>query len=146
MRLILAVSADGYLCSGPDDDMSWTSNEDKRLFRVLTSVGSVLAAGRVTAELLKRSGLTLEGRSLHSISRKSCVLSGFARRYPEAWLLGGPTIAMAARSEGLLSEVHLIFNKDVELGEGTSLECLGPLPKPYIMTPFGVVSHRAYRL
>ena len=48
LRLIMAVSADGYLASGLNDDMSWTGQLDKTIFKLLTSVGGVVGAGHNT--------------------------------------------------------------------------------------------------
>ncbi len=143
MRLIMAVSEDGFLARGHDDDMSWTVPLDKKLFRALTSVGGVLAAGRVTFELMPKK---LDGgRTLFSLSRRTCVLPGFALRHPGAWLIGGPTIAAVALKDGHIDEVHLIHNKGVSLISGIHVKTLGePWPKVQ-ENDFGDVIHKVFK-
>lgn len=46
LKLIMAVSADGFVSNGPDDHMDWTGPDDKKAFRLLTSVGGVLGAAQ----------------------------------------------------------------------------------------------------
>lgn len=38
MKAIMAISKDGFVCKDKDDDMSWTSKTDKKIFRLLTQV------------------------------------------------------------------------------------------------------------
>lgn len=69
LKLIMAVSSDGVLSLGPSDDMSWTSKEDKQIFKLLTlTSGAVLGAGLTTYNLLphlpNREVIPLS-RSLH---------------------------------------------------------------------------------
>lgn len=115
LRLILAVSADGYLSRGPHDDMEWTGSPDKKVFRLLTSVGGVCAAGSTTWAHMPE----LPGRRVVPISRCLAVqhrmghsehamsLGTFAHRFPNGWLLGGPTVAMDALDCGLVDQVYL---------------------------------------
>lgn len=144
-NLILAVSADGHLATGPDDDMGWTGSTDKRLFKLLTSVGAVCGVGARSWQLMPE----LDGRRLIPLSRsracyqkgppapagpvpddrmlaaedlfftvgQSLTLGEFAHRHPDGWLLGGPTLAMEALSIGLVDQVYLC-RIDVNLGEG----------------------------
>lgn len=104
MRLILAVSADGYLARQKNDRMDWLGSTDKSIFRILTGVGSWCATSAKTAECMPK---TLQGRELTVLSRKGMSLAEFAEWKPEGWLLGGPTLAMAALETGLLTEVHM---------------------------------------
>ena len=90
MRLLMAVSGDGFLCRGPSDDMSWTGKVDKLLFRVLTGVGRVCAVGSTTRRVMR----DLPGRTLLELScadHTGYTLEMFARDHPGGWLLGGPT-------------------------------------------------------
>lgn len=128
LKLILAVSADGFLATGPDDDMRWTGKTDKRVFRLLTSVGAVCGAGRTTWEQMPK----LPGRRLVPLSRtaeksairlspassgmpaddsiqiEECMTLGrFAHLHPEGWLIGGPTVAMEALGIGLVDQAFL---------------------------------------
>lgn len=107
MRLIMAVSRDG-LVSRAEGDMSWTGHLDKKLFRLLTTVGNrPLGAGRTTYDLLPE----LKGRSVVSISRdstKGCALGAYeAMTSGEGWLIGGQGVALSAIDEGYVHEVFL---------------------------------------
>lgn len=115
MKLILAVSRDGFLASGPDDDMRWTGPADKYAFKLLTlSDGQPLLAGKRTAQMLP----VLPGRDVIHLSRGTYMTVETAGRVmPDAWLIGGPTVAMEALRLGL---VHRAFIHRVQhvLGEG----------------------------
>lgn len=67
LKLIMAVSADGYLADGLDDDMSWTGRLDKLVFKLLTSVGGPLGAGRRTFMSLP----SLPGRELVCLTSRT---------------------------------------------------------------------------
>ncbi len=103
MKLILGISSDGYFACGPNDDMSWLDPMDKKIFRILTSVGGVCGVSAKTAESMP----TLLGRRVQIISRQPGVgvsLGVFAGVNPNGWLLGGPKLARAALEEGLIDE------------------------------------------
>lgn len=152
MRLLMAVSADGYLCLGPNDDMKWTGPTDKKLFRALTSVGGVCAVGVTTYHLTP----SLDGRQLIPLSRRGYTLDRLQEEHPDAWLLGGPTVAKAALDAGLVTEAH-INEVNHYLGDGVPMRMLqdrtpelgGPmkrLSRATVATHFGSVTHRVYRL
>jgi len=101
---VLAVSADGYLAREKNDRMNWLGQTDKAVFRILTGVGGWCATSAKTAECMPK---TLQGRELTVLSRNGMSLQTFAEWKPEGWLLGGPTLAMAALEMGLLTEVHM---------------------------------------
>lgn len=104
LRLVMAVSADGFMSKREDDDMSWLGPDDKAVFRILTGVGGVLGAGSGTVRNMPRS---LPGRTVVCLSRSGVTLGDFVERHPGAWLLGGPELARQALLTGLLDEVHL---------------------------------------
>lgn len=57
MNLLLAVSKDGFLCKGPDDDMKWTGPLDKFAFKLLTmSSDQPLLAGSTTYNMMTKLG------------------------------------------------------------------------------------------
>jgi dihydrofolate reductase len=117
----MAVSADGFVARGPKDTMDWTGHNDKRAFRLLTSVGSVLGVGRATAEVMPDH---LPGRTLHVLSNRPGLgmsIGAFAFKYPGAWLIGGQTVAMEGLMNGLVTEVHICRNP-AHLGSGVKDE------------------------
>jgi len=127
MRLVMAVSADGYVARGLDDDMRWAGRADKQAFRLLTSVGGVCAAGSTTFGLMPG----LQGRRLVQLTRRapqgfdqldgarSMTLSQFAYAHPNGWLLGGQTVALEALDGMMLDEVFLVRNR-TSLGSGVA--------------------------
>lgn len=108
MRLIMAVSADGYFCRTELDDMRWLGPTDKAVFRMLTGVGRVLGVGYQSYLSMPSE---LDGRKLLPLSAQQGkgwgCLAQFERAYPDGWLLGGPTLAKVAFFDDLLTEVHL---------------------------------------
>lgn len=116
MKLIMAVSKDGYVSREPDDDMSWTGSMDKAIFRLLTSVGGEIACGSRTYELMKN--LALPGRRVHRLSSRPVQpydpegpvyrdLAWFQRTHPNGWLIGGQSIAINALQMGLVEEAYV---------------------------------------
>jgi dihydrofolate reductase len=143
MRLILATSHDGFLARGLDDDMSWTTPTDKKVFRLLTQVGGVCGVGYASRRLMP--GL-LQGRKLVSITRDgrrvsnyhpgpptehsasnvvpawaameaSVTLGRFWHAHHDAWLLGGPRLAVEAIDLGMVNQVFMC-RVPVKLGHG----------------------------
>jgi dihydrofolate reductase len=113
-KLILAVSADGFLAKGPDDDMSWTGKVDKAIFRLLTTVTVPLPllVGRKTAKAMP---VQLPGRKLIVLSRnpkKGLDLRDAARAWPEAWLIGGAEVALQALELRLVQDAYLCYNRE----------------------------------
>jgi dihydrofolate reductase len=104
LRLVMAVSRDGYLSRCKGDTMEWLGPTDKAVFRVLTGVGGVCGVGSGSAPYMP---VELPGRVLWTLSRSGTTLGDFAERHPGTWLLGGPTLAAQALEQDLLDEVHL---------------------------------------
>lgn len=102
MKLLMAVSSDGFLASGPDDRMQWTGVTDKAIFRLLTLTGGGnVFAGRKTAENMP----SLKGRTVHVLSKGGLSLADAA--HSGAWLIGGPTVAAAALEAGYITQAVL---------------------------------------
>ncbi|ALH23649.1 putative dihydrofolate reductase [Pseudomonas phage PaMx28] len=136
MKLILAVSRDGFLASGPDDDMRWTGPADKYAFRLLTlSDGEPLLAGKQTARLMP----PLPGRDIVHLSRSTLPLDMAGRLMREAWLIGGPTVAMEALRLGLVHRAFIHRTQHV-LGEGIPF---APLRELLPKEPWGFVKNDA---
>ena len=132
MRLLLASSADGYLARGPDDDMKWTGPVDKAVFRLLTlsNGNDVLLAGSRTFDQMPK----LPGRHMERLSREDkpfgkhprLDLTVAAGCFPDAWLIGGPTVAREALQLGLVRRAFICVSP-VELGGGMHARELEPL-------------------
>jgi dihydrofolate reductase len=118
LKLLMAVSADGFVARGENDDMRWTGPADKFLFKLLTTASDqVLLAGSTTYDQMP----PLPHRKLVRLTRKPCglTLRQAAHFYGEAWLIGGPTIALEALSLGLVERAY-ISRVPVSLGAGIS--------------------------
>ena len=109
MRLIMAISADGFVARDDRDDMSWTGQRDKWAFRLLTSVGGRCVAGSTTANLLP----TLPGRTVQAISSVGMGLDSayFKHGFEDAWLLGGQTLAVSAFQRGYIDEAFICYSE-----------------------------------
>lgn len=134
LKLVMAVSKDGIVSLGPEDDMLWTGHDDKRAFRLLTHSGGALGAGRRTFERLpKLKGRTVvclstrrgmvpnfEARRIADLSKcgpepvsseaayeSTMTLGQFAHANPDGWLIGGQTVALEALSISMLDLVVL---------------------------------------
>ncbi len=142
MKLLLAVSNDGYLCQGAEDDMRWTGPTDKAVFRLLTmSDKRPLFAGKRTAALMPK----LPGRTLLALSTTGLTLHSAAMMHPDAWLIGGPTAALAALRDGLIRRAF-ICRVGAILGGGwpvTELADLMPV-NPAQRVPIGGVEVLIY--
>ncbi|ATS92226.1 dihydrofolate reductase [Xanthomonas phage Bosa] len=113
MRLLLASSIDGYLASGADDDMRWTGKTDKAIFRLLTmsNATDVLLAGSTTFDQMPR----LPNRSMVRITREPDAENlGLGKSlgqahldHPDGWLIGGPTLALAALRLGYVTRAFI---------------------------------------
>ena len=108
MRLIMAVSGNGFVATGEDDDMSWTGPIDKAVFKLLTSTSDILA---VSAKTLQYMPKTLPGRGkLYGLSTnpaKGVALEDFAAMFPDAWLLGGQELALYAMKNGFVDKAYI---------------------------------------
>lgn len=116
MRLIMAISRNGYVARSASDDMSWTGPVDKAVFKLLTSTHPVLAVSAKTLEYMPKS---LPGRGkLYALStdpRRGVSLEDMTRFAPDAWLLGGQEIALYALKNGFVTKAYLcIADTDVE--------------------------------
>ena len=108
MKLIMAVSGDGFVAKGPDDDMSWTGPIDKAVFKLLTSTSDVLAVSAKSLEMMPKQ-LPGRGRiyALSTDPRRGIQLEDFAAMFPDAWLLGGQDLALYAMKNGFVDKAYL---------------------------------------
>lgn len=131
MKLIMTISADGFVARDEEDDMSWSGRLDKRVFRVLTCCDrGVCAVGKRTAAVMPAK---LPGRTLVVLSSDGITLSQLQHVHPDAWLLGGQTIALKAFKMGIIYEAH-IFRSKIRLGAGIFSRLEEYLDHPVIAT------------
>jgi len=111
MKLIMAVSSDGFVARGEDDDMSWTGSMDKAVFKLLTTTNDVLA---VSAKSLQYMPKSLPGRGrIYGLSTqpgKGVALEDLAPVAPDAWLLGGQELGMFAMKNGFVNKAYICIS------------------------------------
>lgn len=141
MRLVLAVSADGFLAKDSTDDMKWTGPLDKAVFRLLTLSDNnpLLLAGRVTYDQMP----PLPGRRMVKLSRSPTVTNendliistnldrAAALWQSKAWLIGGPGVAMEALKKGYVTRAF-ICESAVKLESGIPFEPLAAILPPQV--------------
>jgi dihydrofolate reductase len=136
MKLVMAVSRDGWLARDAEDDMSWLGSTDKAVFRILTGVGGVVGVSHRTAECMPGN---LPGRRVIFLSRYEkktshvMALEDFQHSHPDGWLIGGPTLAHAAMEARYLDEVHLC--RSDRCAFPTSKTCVKDWLTPWLEAP-----------
>lgn len=98
MKAIFVESANHFLATGEDDDMTWTPSIDKKLFRLLTcAFGGECVVSSHTFMLLPSCMLHDEHRQFIIAAREgSKSLYNLNRKHPDAVLIGGPKFLKAA--------------------------------------------------
>lgn len=98
MKAIFVESSNGYLATGPDDNMMWTPRLDKQLFKLLScAFGGICVCSRHTYELLPAKMRYDENRNFIIAERAGAKsLYNLNKIYPNAVLVGGPTFLKAA--------------------------------------------------
>lgn len=112
MKLIMAVSKDGYVARTENDTMAWTGKTDKQVFRLLTCVGGTIACGSKTWEMMPRK---LAGRHMIRLSTKpynaDCPfvqdLKWYNQAQPNGWLIGGLHVATEALMMDLVDQAFI---------------------------------------
>lgn len=124
LKAIMAVSADGFVCTGPFDDMKWTGAEDKAIFRGET-MGAIVGVGSTTAMYLPK----LRGRTTIVLTREAedelpliadgarMTLGAFYQNVPEGWLIGGQTVLLSAIRERFVDRI-ILSHVRTEVGGG----------------------------
>lgn len=151
MRLLLAVSSDGFLARGAEDDMRWTGAFDKAVFRLLTLAESeddvpVLVGTTTFHQLPRLPGRRVIQVSTRPTSTDSVTLAEAAELWPRAWIVGGPATATAALKLELISRAFISVSPSV-LGEGISMESIAkllPASGPAYVIPVGDALVRVY--
>lgn len=123
MKLIMAVSKDGFVARGPEDDMSWTGPIDKAVFRLLTSTSDVLAVSAKSLEMMPEE-MPGRGRvyALSTNPKRGIALEDFASIHPDAWLLGGQELAMFALKNGFVTKAYLCRALGTEIWQPERIE------------------------
>ena len=139
MRLLMAISADGFVAKSEHDSMTWLGSLDKHIFRILSAVGGVCGIGRKSLACITTPlpwpGRTLIPLSSHGGIGGGTTLTEFYEVHPDAWLLGGQTLALQAFELGYISEVHLC-RSTIKIGSGIPELLTAHLRSPCILTVF----------
>lgn len=107
MKVLMAVSLDGFVARHERDDMSWTGDTDKKIFRLLSlATDGPILVGRKTALVMPE--LSDRPRIVISRGEHEVPLSEAERSFPNSWLCGGPTVVEAAISAGIVSRMVLV--------------------------------------
>ena len=142
MKLIIGISQDGFVAKHDSDRMDWLGETDKAVFRMLTGVGGICGAGMPTIDAMPEK---LHGRVLIALSRSGCSLQHFYFTHPDAWLLGGQTMALEAFRLGYLDEVF-ICQSMIAIGGGIQQKIRPYLSvEPDMKTRINNVSVEVYR-
>lgn len=108
MKLLMAISADGFVARGPDDDMRWLGPTDKGVFKLLTTQTdpSILVRSRRTELAMPR---VLNARKIISVTRKhgGVSLEKAHANWPDAWMVGGQELATVAIKAGMIGTAFL---------------------------------------
>lgn len=131
MKFLCAISPDGFMATGPNDDMNWTPRIDKRIFQLVSSINNGICF--VSEQTKKNMPQNLRGRTLIPISRTGLTLQLAGKNFPNSLIVGGPTLLKAASHLGLIDE--LIINQ-----VNTSLSPFLSTPKEYKF-PFAALKH-----
>jgi dihydrofolate reductase len=107
MKFIAAISPDGYMAQGANDNMSWTPKIDKKIFQLISSLNNGICF--VSEQTMKNMPQNLPGRTLIPLSRKGLTLQLAEKMFPNSLLIGGPTLLRAANQLNLIDE--LIINQ-----------------------------------
>lgn len=135
MRLLMAISADGFVAKSDHDSMAWLGSLDKHIFRILSAVGGVCGIGQKTMACIT-TPLPWPGRTLIPLSSHGgTTLTELYHDHPDAWLLGGQTLALRAFEFGYLSEVHLC-RSTIKIGSGIRELLTSHLRSPCVLTVF----------
>ena len=104
MKAVFVESSNGYIAQGPEDNMLWTPQTDKKIFRLISSLyGGVCICSRRTYDLLPKKMLYDENRKFIVAEKTGCKsLRQLNKSYPNAILIGGPTFLKAAYEENVI--------------------------------------------
>ena len=115
MNFICAISADGYMAKGAEDNMAWAGKIDKQIFQLISSLngGICLAPEQTFLNMPK----LMTGRTIIPISRTGLTLETAAKKFPNGLIIGGPTLLNVASQLDLIDDLivnvveNVIINK-----------------------------------
>ncbi len=117
MKAIFVESQNGYLARGAMDDMMWTPQLDKKLFRLLSfAFGGVYVCSRHTYSLLPYAMRNDKNRKFIIADRDGQnSLYKLNMRYPNGVLVGGPRFLSAAYDIGAIDTfIITTVNKNID--------------------------------
>lgn len=134
VRIIAALTADGFIARGPDHLANWTSKEDKRLYVELTKQAGVMIMGSKTYDTI---GRPLPGRKTvvytsrpENYDNPELLITNAAPKeileilqdqgYSDVAICGGAQIYDLFLQSGLVTDLHLTI-EPVLFGKGIPL-------------------------
>lgn len=115
MKALYATSFNGYMATGPDDDMSWTGTADKQLFKLITTVAKECVISKNLSVMLPDKVLRDPNRKFiicdRNIEERNLKRCNFW--YKDSILLGGPLFIKEALGEDVLDMVIECVVQDV---------------------------------
>lgn len=138
LKMVMAVSKEGYVARGPRDNMAWTGSLDKALFRLLTLSDPVVGMSKRTLDLLpgKQWEKGLPGREVVELSRFGTTVEKFALDHPGAWLAAGPSLGIAAIEAGVVKRVFMCHLRHMSIGVLDAKAIRDPIT-PHITGAYG---------
>ncbi len=123
IRLVAVTDVRGVIATSENDQIAWSSREDKELFKAITLRSGLVIMGRKTYEAI---GRPLPGRlnvvlsrsmdKFHGVSIPDLVLSGNVKEvvekvkkigYNDICVIGGQSVFTQFLESGLVTDLHL---------------------------------------
>jgi len=135
MKFMCAVSPEGYMAQGPEDDMVWTPQIDKQIFQIVSALdGGICLVSKQTLSNMPRF---LTGRTLIPISSNGLTLEQAYEKFPNALLVSGPTLLKDANR---LSDYDTPIIQDLIINQ-VDIQLLGQdIPEEYRF-PFDILTN-----
>lgn len=104
---LYAVSFNGYMADGPDDDMKWTGKLDKKIFKLLTTISRDVVVSKNLYNMLPESVLKDDSRNFLLCDRNNVgkTLSKYDYWYRPKITIGGPRYIKACLDEKVLDTI-----------------------------------------
>ncbi|MBO4480407.1 MAG: hypothetical protein J5742_02145 [Alphaproteobacteria bacterium] len=147
MKAIFVESCNGYLARGENDDMSWTPELDKKIFKLLTfACGGVYVCSPHTFGLLPEK-MRMDKNRMFLVAKRSGDMSlrNLNYDFPNAILVGGPVFLQAAYDVGVIDTFVITTVKQKIIADERYKNPFSKiLPQPSATIPFDDMTVRIY--